>query len=283
MQTPLRMPPALKAGDCVMVVAPARFATEPQLRAAVRWLEGWGLQGVVHPHSSARQNQFGGSDAERIDAFNAALRDPSVRAIWAIRGGYGCTRLLPHLDADAFLNDPKWLVGFSDVTALHGWASNLGVASVHAPVLNTVPSTPEEDLLALKSLLFSGMASSWQGERRVVGGNLSVLYALCGTPYMPPLQGRWLLLEDLDEYLYHVDRMLVSLKQAGVFQQVEGVLVGSFDGLRDNTVADGQSVDNPFGETLEDMIREHVGSLGIPVEWEVPVGHGARNHPCMLG
>ena len=113
--------------------------------------------------------------------------------------------------------------------------------------------------------------------------NLSVLYALLGTPHMPPLKGRWLLLEDLDEYLYHLDRMFVALAQAGVFEAVEGVMVGTFTDLRDNTKAFGQAVDNPFGRTARDIIEEHVVGCGCAVEWDVPVGHGTRNAPLVLG
>lgn len=283
MVDPLRIPPPLKEGDAVAVIAPARFATEGQITQAIDRIESWGLKAVVHPSTHARDGQFGGDDRQRSEAFNDALRDPNVRALWAIRGGYGCTRLLPYLDQEALLNDPKWLVGFSDVTALHGWASNLGVASLHGPVLNTMDSTDPEDLRAMRDLLFTSKPSFHQGNRRVVGGNLSVLYALCGTPHMPPLDGRWLLVEDLDEYLYHIDRMLVSLKLAGVFQQVEGLMLGSFLDLKDNTIACGQSVDNPFGNTVEDMVRAHVSALGIPVEWDVPSGHGSRNLPLVLG
>lgn len=218
MADPLRIPPPLKEGDAVAVIAPARFATEGQINQAIHRIESWGLKAVVHPSTRARDGQFGGDDRQRSEAFNDALRDPNVRALWAIRGGYGCTRLLPHLDQEALLNDPKWLVGFSDVTALHGWTSNLGVASLHGPVLSTMDSTDPQDVEALRDLLFTSKPSFHQSDRRVVGGNLSVLYALCGTPHMPHLNGRWLLLEDLDEYLYHIDRMLVSLKLAGVFQ-----------------------------------------------------------------
>lgn len=110
-----------------------------------------------------------------------------------------------------------------------------------------------------------------------------MLYALLGTPYMPPLKGRWLLLEDLDEYLYHLDRMFVALAQAGVFEAVEGVMVGTFTDLRDNTKAFGQAVDNPFGRTARDIIEEHVIGRGCLVEWDVPVGHGTRNAPVVLG
>ena len=193
--------------------------------------------------------------------------------MWALRGGYGCTRLLPLLwTVSALQANPTWITGFSDLTALHGWASGLGVASLHAPVASTIPATDTADVEAFRQVWRTGQPAAHQGARRVVGGNLSVLFAMLGTPSMPPLKGRWLLLEDLDEYLYHLDRMLVALGQAGVFDEVEGVLVGSFTDLKDNTKAFGQAVDNPFGRTVREMVEEHVVAWGCPVEWEVPTG-----------
>ena len=279
----LRLPPPLEPGARVALVAPARFAHAALIDATTELLASWGYEAVVSEVTTSRDRQFGGSDVERAAAFNAALRDPSIGAVWALRGGYGCTRILPLLDGDALQAHPTWITGFSDITALHGWASRLGVASLHAPVASTVPATDAQDVAALREVWRSGQPTELQGARRVVGGNLSVLYALLGTPYMPPLEGRWLLLEDLDEYLYHLDRMFVALAQGGVFDAVDGVMVGSFTDLKDNTKAFGQAVDNPFGRTVREMIEEHVLARGCHVEWDVPSGHGPRNIPLVLG
>lgn len=279
----LHVPPPLESGARVALVAPARFATPELIDSTSELLASWGYEATVPRETRSRDRQFGGTDAERAGAFNAALRDPSVAAVWALRGGYGCTRILPLLDGAALQASPTWITGFSDATALHGWASGLGVASVHAPVASTVPATEAQDVAALREVWRTGLPTSFQGARRVVGGNLSVLHALLGTPYMPPLEGRWLLLEDLDEYLYHLDRMFVALAQAGVFDAVEGVMVGSFTDLKDNTKAFGQAVDNPFGRTVNEMIEEHVVARGCRVEWDIPSGHGRRNTPLILG
>lgn len=265
------------------LVAPARFAASELLDSASSTLADWGYEPVIADETRARAGQFGGTDAQRASALNAAFNDPEIGAVWALRGGYGCTRILPLLDGEAFQTHPTWITGFSDITALHGWASGLGVASLHAPVASTLASTDAADVAAYREVWRTGQPSPTQGARRVVGGNLSVLYALLGTPYMPPLKGRWLLLEDLDEYLYHLDRMFVALAQAGVFEAVEGVMVGTFTDLRDNTKAFGQAVDNPFGRTARDIIEEHVIGRGCLVEWDVPVGHGTRNAPVVLG
>ncbi|MDA0945419.1 MAG: LD-carboxypeptidase [Bacteroidetes bacterium] len=277
----LRVPRPLTRGDRVALVAPARFASEELLRQGMTLLESWGLQGVVHPNTRLRHHQFGGSDDERALALNAAFNDSEIRAIWALRGGYGCTRLLPLLNAEAFQDDPKWVVGFSDITALHGWASNLGIASLHAPVVSTLTATDGGDVEDLRQVMMGEALPEVQQGRRVVGGNLSVLFAMLGTPSFPALQGHWLLLEDVDEYLYHLDRMLVAMGQAGVWNQVEGVMVGTFTDMRDNTVAFGQNHDNPFGRSVREILESHVGHL--PVEWDIPVGHGQRNAPVMLG
>ena len=279
----LRLPPPLTPGSRVALVAPARFATRELLESAANTIVDWGYEPLIADETHAKDGQFGGTDAQRAAALNKAFRDASVGAVWALRGGYGCTRLLPLLDGKAFQSQPTWITGFSDITALHGWASGFGVASLHAPVASTLVSTSASDVQAFREVWRTGRPASTQGPRRVIGGNLSVLYALLGTPHMPPLEGRWLLLEDLDEYLYHIDRMMVALAQAGVFEAVEGVMVGTFSDLRDNTKAFGQAADNPFGRTARDIIEEHVVGSGCAVEWNVPVGHGKRNAPLVLG
>jgi muramoyltetrapeptide carboxypeptidase len=229
-----------------------------------------------------RAGQFGGSDAHRSNYLNAGFADEQVRAIWAMRGGYGCGRLLPLLDANAFAADPTWLVGFSDMTALHGWAQVQGIASLHAPVASTYGQGSESTRQGMWQALEQQEDRREANAPAVVGGNLSVLYSLLGTPYFPPVEDAWLLLEDLDEYLYHVDRMLLAFRLAGVFDRVRGVLLGSFTDLHDNTIADGQAVDNPFGQDVGQMLAEHV-PVATPVVCGIPVGHLAENESVILG
>ena len=139
--TTLHLPPALTEGSRVALVTPARFASPELIDAASNLLTSWGLDPVVPTQTTLRDHQFGGTDAQRAEALNAAFRDPDISAVWALRGGYGCTRILPLLDGSALQANPTWITGFSDLTALHGWASGLGVASLHAPVASTVPTT----------------------------------------------------------------------------------------------------------------------------------------------
>ena len=182
----LRLPPPLTPGSRVALVAPARFASPELLESAATTISDWGYEPVIAEETRARDRQFGGTDAQRASALNADFRDPSIGAVWALRGGYGCTRLLPLLDGRALQSHPTWITGFSDITALHGWASGLGVASLHAPVASTIPATDTADVEAFRQVWRTGQPAAHQGARRVVGGNLSVLFAMLGTPSMPP-------------------------------------------------------------------------------------------------
>ena len=135
------------------LVTPARHASRQVVEAASAAVRSWGLDPVMHPDTNQAHGQFGGTDVQRAAALNAAFADPEVGAVWVLRGGYGCTRLLPHLDAQRFQDNPTWIVGFSDATALHGWANQAGVASLHAPVASTLPSTDDNDVAALVEVL----------------------------------------------------------------------------------------------------------------------------------
>ncbi|HBE11758.1 MAG TPA: LD-carboxypeptidase, partial [Flavobacteriales bacterium] len=207
MPFPCQIPKALQPGDGVLLAAPARFVTAEQVAAAEAHVRSAGYTPIFYDGLLERSGQFGGSDAHRSNYLNVGFADAQVRAIWAMRGGYGCGRLLPLLDADAFAADPTWLVGFSDITALHGWAQVQGIASLHAPVASTYDQASASIQQGMWQALEQREVGLEAGHAAVAGGNLSVLYSLLGTPYFPPIEGAWLLLEDLDEYLYHVDRM----------------------------------------------------------------------------
>ena len=273
------MPAPLKRGDQIMLAAPARFVQPEDVVLAKETIEKAGFIAVIPSGLEARDGQFGGTDSHRAGIINQGLADPHIRAIWAMRGGYGSARILPFLNAEIFQADPTWIIGFSDITAMHGWVDYLGVGSLHAPVANTYAATD--------SVLARGM---WDRLREpsntpgipVVGGNLSVLYSLLGTPYFPNPEGCWLLIEDLDEYLYHIDRMFLAFRLAGVFDRIHGLLVGTFSDLHDNTRAHGQAHDNPFGRNLKQMVAEHVPA-SKEVRWDVPVGHGTLNMTVVLG
>ncbi len=303
---PRRRPRGLRPGDGIALVAPARFAPEERIAEAAEAIRAAGFTPILPPGLSARHHSFGGTDAHRAHVLNTCFRDPAVRAVWALRGGYGSARLLPLLDAAAFQADPKWVMGFSDITALHAWADRLGVASLHAPVALTHRGELGEMVAAAGAArdIAAGAArdqrweigdaaagaagdpaASPREDGVVVGGNLSVLYSLLGTPYFPDVRGCVLLLEDLDEYLYHLDRMLLAFRLAGIWEQVAGVAVGSFTDIRDNTRAFGQSVDNPFGRSVQEIFEDQIRPQhpDLPIVWDLPVGHGPVNRPVVLG
>ncbi len=275
-----KMPEPLQPGDHVMLAAPARHVTKAQVDAATQAIEAAGFTAVTPEGLLAQQGQFGGSDAHRARVMNQGFESRKIKAIWMMRGGYGCARILPLLNQQAFSDAPTWMVGFSDATALHAWANRLGVMTLHAPVANTFSSCSDRE----KQAFWRSLTASHAGGKGslVVGGNLSVLYSLMGTPYFPNLKGNWLLIEDLDEYLYHMDRMMLAFRLAGILDEVKGVLVGSFTQLHDNTIASGQSINNPFGQTMEEIIVSHVPS-NKPIHWDLPIGHGTKNVPVVLG
>lgn len=263
-----------------MLVAPARFASQKAIQDAANSVVDAGFTPVIPSNLDAKYNQFAGLDLHRAGHLNSAFRDPSIRAVLALRGGYGSGRLLPLLDSKAYLSDPTWIVGFSDITVLHSWSTNLGVTSLHAPVAGTFNSTLPADVNAMWSALRTG--STLNPKLKVTGGNLSVLYSLLGTPYFPNVSGSYLFVEEIDEYLYHIDRMFLSFKLAGVFEKANGLMVGTFSDIRDNTLNDGQALDNPFGLDLGEIISSHV-PVDFPVTYGNPMGHGERNYPLLLG
>lgn len=276
-----KLPEFLKEGDRIALVAPARFASAELIKNAAEGISAAGYEPVIFEGLDSAENQFGGSDEHRASLLNKAFADSSIRAVLALRGGYGTGRLLPLLDSKAFIQDPPWIIGFSDITALHAWANNLGVASIHAPVASTFSSTHHEDLTALWSIL-EGKPVKRLAPGTIVGGNLSVLYSLMGTPYFPNLDGCHLILEDLDEFLYHIDRMMLSLRLSGNFEKIASIMFGEFLDLKDNTKEFNQSIDNPFGRTIEEILTDHLPQ-DCPHTFNMPVGHGTRNFPVLLG
>jgi len=263
-----------------MLVAPARFASPATIQDAASAVLAAGFTPVIPPDLDSRDHQFAGSDSHRAYHLNSAFQDQSIRAVFALRGGYGSGRLLPLLDSSAYIADPTWIIGFSDITALHSWSTNLGISSLHAPVASTLSSTFPADVEAIWSTLRGEF--DFNPNVKFTGGNLSVLYSLLGTPYFPNVSESYLFLEDIDEYLYHIDRMFLAFKLAGIFEKADGLIIGTFSDLRDNTITDGQTLDNPFGLDLREIISAHVPS-DYSVKYDNPMGHGERNYPLVLG
>jgi muramoyltetrapeptide carboxypeptidase len=287
-------PPRLKPGDRVAVIAPAGPVPPDAFEAGVARLRQR-YQVVYDEKVLAREGFLAGSDERRVKEIEHWLAQKDVRALFCARGGYGITRILPRLDAAAatLLRDPRVIVGFSDVTALLAWALGAGVRAVHGPVISQLGKLPDRDVEALYALLedpeppppvrglIASKTQSFFGRitGRLVGGNLEVLTRLAGTRWQPEWSGCILLLEEIGERPYRIDRQLTHLQQAGMLENLAAVVVG--DMVRCEEPADAWP-GNP-SPTPHDVIRERCSSYGIPVFTGIPVGHGERNRALPLG
>jgi len=278
-------PPSIKKGDAIGLVAPARKISEQELTEAVTIIEKRGYQTIKSPHLFVLENQFAGSDKQRAANLQQLLENPVVKAVFAVRGGYGSVRIVDKIDFEPLLKNPKWLVGYSDFTVFHNHLINLGLQSLHATMpLNFSGNTTE----ALNSLFdtlegkiphyrFISHPLNRKGNATgmLVGGNLSVLYSLMGSLSFPNTTGMILFLEDLDEYLYHIDRMMVALKRAGILKNLAGLIIGGMTKMNDNAT--------PFGKTAEEIIRESVEEYHFPVAFGFPAGHQPDNRALIMG
>lgn len=267
------------------IVATARKVAREELTPAVNALESWGLQVILGPNLFEEDHQYGGTDERRAEALQWAIDLPHVKAILCARGGYGTMRLMNRVNLSPLKHQPKILAGFSDITVLHSALNNIGLSSLHSTMPLSWPNNTPEAIESLRKALF-GVKSSVElhanklnrvglAEAQLVGGNLSLLYALSGTPYKLETDGKILFIEDLDEYLYHIDRMMLSLKMSGALANLAGLVVGGMSDMKDNTV--------PFGKTAEEIIREHVNAYNYPVCFDFPCGHIADNQALWLG
>jgi len=276
-------PPRLRAGSRVAVVAPAGPVPRDAFAAGAAIL-GARYQLVHEERIFARTGFLAGDDDARAAELAAALADPAVEAIFCARGGYGLMRILPRFDGAALARAPKLIVGFSDVTALHAWAATAGVTSLHAPVITQLGRVPADDAAALFAACESsdppppltGLTAieSGRAEGRLVGGNLELLSRLVGTPWLPPLDGAILFLEDVGERPYRIDRQLTQLRLSGALDRLAGVVLGDFIGCVEK---DGS------GPDAATVLAERLAGHGIPVVAGAPIGHGERNRAIPHG
>lgn len=277
---------SLRPGDTIAIVAPARKITLPEVELAVRTFESWGLNVVLGQTVGASYNYFAGDDALRLQDLQQMLDDAHIKAIVCARGGYGTTRIIDQVDFTKFRQHPKWLVGFSDVTALHSHIHNLGFESLHAIMPLLFPKEGAADSIeTLRKLLFGEEViynavphrfnRTGTGQGQLVGGNLSILLTLTGTRSDFSTAGKILFLEELDEYLYHLDRMLVHLDRSGKLAKLAGLIIGDMSDMKDTAV--------PFGKTAYEIIAEHTGKYNYPVCYGFPVGHEPLNLALVCG
>ncbi|MFA9210314.1 MAG: LD-carboxypeptidase [Moraxellaceae bacterium] len=278
-------PENLVPGDTIALIAPAK-AIEPDLvDAAVVLLETAGYKVLVGKHTKGQYHYFSGTDDERAADLQWAIDHPAVKAIVCARGGYGAVRLLDRVQWANFLREPKWLLGFSDITNFHLHAMQLDIESVHCTMpLNFSENSPEAVASMLTVLKTGTVQHAWPNEpiNRIgeasgllVGGNLSILYAALGTPLRPNFQGAILFVEDIGEQLYQLDRMFHALKMAGAFDQIAGLIVGGMTDIKDTAI--------PTGFDITSMILSHVQYRSIPVVFNAPIGHISDNRAVIVG
>lgn len=291
----MQQPAFLKKGDKIGIIAPARKVSKKDIQPAIRLFNNWGLEVVLGKNLFHQDNQFSGTDAERAEDLQSMLDDTSVKAIISARGGYGTLRIIDKINFSKFKKHPKWIVGYSDVTVLHSHIHTLGIGTLHAtmpinfekPVVSGVEPNTEATETLRKALFgekliyetdvhpLNKTAKNAVIKAEVVGGNLSLLYALTGSISDIDTKGKILFIEDLDEYLYHIDRMMVSLKRAGKLSHLKALVVGGMTEMKDNTV--------PFGKTAEEIIIDAVKDYKYPVCFNVPAGHIDKNFALYFG
>ncbi|KAA9340975.1 S66 peptidase family protein [Adhaeribacter soli] len=276
----------LQPGDKIAIVSTARKVSSEEMQSAISVLQSWGLEVVLGETVGADFHQFAGPDELRRNDLQRMLDDPSIKAILCARGGYGTARILDHLDFTKFAQNPKLIIGFSDVTALHAHLYKLGFESLHAIMPILFPREGSEAAIeSLRRILFGDEISYnapihpfnrfGTAEGELVGGNLSILHTIIGTRSDFDYSGKILFLEDLDEYLYHIDRMLVHLDRCGKLENLAGLIIGHMSDMKDNTI--------PFGRNAYEIIREHTARYNYPVCFDFPVGHEAHNLALVCG
>ena len=281
-------PPALSMGEKIGMVAPAGKIDKGKIDVAANIIESWGYKVELPPHLLNTNGMFAGTDQERADDLQAMLDNQEIKAIFCARGGYGSIRILPKLNFNNFNKSPKWMVGYSDITVFHSHLSeNLNTCSIHAtmPVNygNSIEALESQNALldVLKrnpaSTQFSGHNLNRTGfaEGILTGGNLSILYSLRGTPQDIDTDGKILFIEDLDEYLYHIDRIMMNLKLGGKLKNLAGLIIGGMSDIKEAS--------SPFGKTTEEIILDAVSEYNYPVAFGFPAGHQARNLPLVMG
>ena len=284
-QTTMITPQNLQKGDTIAIVATARKNITDNLKPALALAKSWGLEVVLGATIGLDDNQLAGTDEQRAADFQSMMDNPNIKAIWCVRGGYGTARMVELVDFSRFKTNPKWIVGFSDVTVLHSHLNTLGIASIHGIMPVNVEKASAEVEETLRKALF-GETLSYSvacenenklgvAEGELVGGNLSILYSMMGSESQVNCRGKILFIEDLDEYLYHIDRMMYNLKRNGYFENVKGIIVGSMADMHDNEI--------PFGQNEVQIITEIAKENRIPIAFQFPAGHQKDNRTLILG
>ena len=280
-------PPFLKRGDKIAIVAPARAVSFEEIHPSIKLFQQWGLEVVLGNNVLGKENQYAGNDEKRFADLQQALDDPSVQAIICARGGYGTVRIIDRLDFTGFTRWPKWMIGYSDITVLHSHINRHHcIETLHATMPINIKDEPDnenvnylrkilfgEKLFYKKPITFLSRTGLSRGE--LTGGNLSIIYSLMGTPSEIETDGKILFIEDVDEYLYHIDRMMMNLKISGKLDNLKGMIIGGMSDMKDNTI--------PFGKNALEIVADYSRNYKYPVIFDFPAGHIDANFPLIFG
>lgn len=279
-------PTYLQKGDTIMIVAPAGFITDStEIESGIVLAKSWGLEVIIGKNTFNKHNHFAGTDAERQSDLQFALNNKNIKAIWCSRGGYGTVRIIDQIDFTAFVENPKWVVGFSDITTLHSTIHNLGIASIHATMPGGMKRASEDAEQSLYKALF-GYSYSFEipsnqlnqnGNAKgvLIGGNLSILNSMIGSFSEVNMNGKILFIEDVGEDLYRIDRMMYTLKRTGALKNLKGLIVGDFDYNVEK--------DTLFGGTHREIMLNVVKDYDFPVLFDFPAGHISDNRALLFG
>lgn len=275
----------LNSGDKVHLVATSGIADPLKIRDSIELIKSWGFVPIVNPQVYESDGYLAGSDSSRLNALQLALDDTASKAVFCVRGGYGATRILDKINFNSFRANPKWIIGFSDITALHSKIQSLGLQSIHGP-MPVQFSNPDysNSIEYLRKLLYGQIEEiKWEAERSsnsgtvegdIIGGNLSLIADSLGTNSEIDTKGKILFLEEINEDIYRIDRMMTQLQRAGKLSVISGLVVGHFTGIRDTNP--------PFSESIVEIITQKIPK-SIPVAFNFPGGHEHPNYAIVLG
>jgi len=280
----MNVPQPLASGDLIYITAPAKAIEKEHVDFAVAFFENAGFRVLVSKNCLGQHHYFSGTDEERLEDLQYGIDHPEVKAIVCARGGYGCVRIDDRIQWASILREPKWMVGFSDVTVFHQHLQRFNLPSIHGSMVLNFKDNSHEALntllMALKGESFSVAATSnfnksGSAEGTIVGGNLSIVYSLIGTNNQPDYSDKILFVEDLAEHLYHIDRMFYALNKSGILDKIRGLVVGGMTELEDTAT--------PFGMSVEEIILAHFQYRNIPIAFGFPAGHLNDNRALILG
>ena len=279
------IPPKLKIGDTIGIVSTARKISLDELTPAIDIIKSWGLQIKLGANLFKEYHQFSGTIAQRTSDLQTMIDDDSINAILCARGGYGTVQIIDQINFTELKKNPKWIIGYSDITILHSHLNNLDIASLHASMPINFSTNSSQSLVSLKKSLFEFTSpieipshpfnKLGVAEGEIIGGNLSILYSLLGSKSDINTSGKILFIEDLDEYLYHIDRMIMSFKRNEKLNQLKGMIVGGMNDMNDNKI--------PFGKTAEQIIFDYTKDYNFPICFNFPAGHLQDNRTIILG